>query len=85
MKYGYARCSTNEDKQDTITTEEDAKKHLCAHNNYFKLTSYRKNYTKRTSGPTEGQYAQLEFAYLRELARIDMFRRKHWNVHLKRL
>ena len=57
--------------QFTITTEEDAKKHLCAHNNYFKLTSYRKNYTKRSSGPKEGQYEQLEFAYLRELARID--------------
>ena len=23
--------------QFTITTDEDAKKHLCAHNNYFKL------------------------------------------------
>lgn len=55
----------------TITTEEDAKKHLCAHNNYFKLTSYRKNYTKRTSGENKGQYENLEFAYLRELARID--------------
>lgn len=57
--------------QFTITTEEDAKKHLCAHNNYFKLTSYRKNYTKRTSGEKAGQYEHLEFAYLRELARID--------------
>lgn len=57
--------------QFTITTEEDAKKHLCAHNNYFKLTSYRKNYSKRTSGAKAGQYINLEFAYLRELARID--------------
>lgn len=55
----------------TITTEEEARKHLCAHNNYFKLTSYRKNYTKRTSGPHAGTYVHLEFAYLRELARID--------------
>lgn len=55
----------------TIITENDAKEHLCAHNNYFKLTSYRKNYTKRTSGPLVGKYEQLEFAYLRELARID--------------
>lgn len=55
----------------SITTEADAKKHLCAHNNYFKLTSYRKNYTKRTSGASAGQYVNLEFAYLRELARID--------------
>lgn len=57
--------------QFTITTDEDAKKHLCAHNNYFKLTSYRKNYSKRTSGTKAGQYINLEFAYLRELARID--------------
>lgn len=54
-----------------ITTEEDARAHLCAHNNYFKLTSYRKNYTKRTSGAFNGQYERLEFASLRELARID--------------
>lgn len=55
----------------TIITEEEAKRHLCEHNNYFKLTSYRKNYTKRTSGPNAGQYEHLEFAYLTELARID--------------
>lgn len=57
--------------QFNITTEEDARKHLCAHNNYFKLTSYRKNYTKRTSGGKANQYEHLEFEYLRELARID--------------
>lgn len=55
----------------TITTKEDAKKHLSAHNNYFKLTSYRKNYTKITTGPNAGKYENLEFAHLRELARID--------------
>ena len=57
--------------QFNIITEEEAKSHLCAHNNYFKLTSYRKNYTKYQSGPIAGQYEFLEFAYLRELARID--------------
>lgn len=55
----------------SIITEAEAKKHLCAHNNYFKLTSYRKNYTKYTTGCKAGQYERLEFAYLRELARID--------------
>ena len=55
----------------SITSETDAKNHLCAHNNYFKLTSYRKNYTKYTSGPNAGKYEHLEFEYLRELARID--------------
>lgn len=55
----------------SIISQDDAKRHLSEHNNYFKLTSYRKNYTKYTSGPKTGQYENLEFAYLRELARID--------------
>ena len=55
----------------TIISQDDAKRHLSEHNNYFKLTSYRKNFTKYTSGPKAGQYEQLEFAYLRELARLD--------------
>jgi len=55
----------------SIISEEDAIRHLSEHNNYFKLTSYRKNYTKYSSGPNKGKYENLEFAYLRELARID--------------
>ncbi len=55
----------------SIISQDDARKHLSEHNNYFKLTSYRKNYTKFTSGPKAGQYERLEFAYLRELARLD--------------
>lgn len=55
----------------SIITEADAKQHLNNHNNYFKLTSYRKNYVKTTSGPNTGKYENLEFAYLIELARID--------------
>lgn len=54
-----------------ILSENDAKQHLSEHNNYFKPTSYRKNYTKYTSGPNTGKYEKLEFAYLRELARLD--------------
>ena len=56
----------------TIISEDEAKKHLAQHNNYFKLTSYRKNYTKYTTGAKAGKYEFLEFAYLRELARIDV-------------
>lgn len=55
----------------TIISESEAKQHLDKHNNYFKLTSYRKNYTKKTTGINEGQYENLEFAYLIELARLD--------------
>lgn len=57
--------------QFNIIDQERAKRHLSNHNNYFKLSSYRKNYTKYTSGPKTGQYERLEFAYLRELARLD--------------
>ena len=54
-----------------IINEKDAEDHLNSHNNYFKLTSYRKNYTKYTSGSNKGKYENLEFAYLVELARLD--------------
>jgi len=54
-----------------IINQESAKKHLSDHNNYFKLSSYRKNYSKYTSGTKIGQYERLEFAYLIELARLD--------------
>lgn len=52
--------------------EADAKDYLHKNNNYFKLTSYRKNYTKYTTGAHIGTYEHLDFAYLVELARIDV-------------
>lgn len=55
----------------SIISEADAKQYLDKHNNYFKLTSYRKNYTKITTGPNSGKYENLEFAHLIELARLD--------------
>lgn len=54
-----------------ILNEVEAEEHLNNHNNYFKLTAYRKNYTKYTSGSNKDKYERLEFAYLVELARID--------------
>ena len=56
----------------TEMSEEDAKAYLHKNNNYFKLTSYRKNYTKCMQGSRTGQYEKLDFAYLVELARIDV-------------
>lgn len=56
----------------TIISEDEAKEYLGRNNNYFKLSSYRKNYTKFLSGPRQGQYQNLDFAYLIELARIDV-------------
>ena len=53
-------------------SEQDAKEYLDKNNNYFKLTSYRKNYPKAVGGSNAGQYIHLDFAYLIELARIDV-------------
>ena len=55
-----------------IMSEDAAKDYLAQNNNYFKLTSYRKNYPKITNGIREGQYDKLDFAHLIELARIDV-------------
>ncbi len=57
--------------QFSIITEGEAKQHLDNHNNYFKLSSYRKNYTKITTGTNTGKYENLDFAHLIELARMD--------------
>ena len=56
----------------TIDTEEDAFSYLTQNNNFFKLTAYRKNYSKNSLN----KYVNLEFAYLKDLAIIDMRIRK---------
>ena len=55
-----------------IISDKDAKEYLNKNNNYFKLTSYRKNYSKKTNGVNIGKYEKLDFAFLIELARIDV-------------
>ena len=52
-----------------IAKEEDAKVFLQNNNYYMKLASYRANYDKRKSN---GEYINLDFAYLQELSTIDM-------------
>ena len=49
--------------------KEEAKIFLQNNNYYMKLASYRANYDKRKSN---GEYINLDFAYLRELSTIDM-------------
>lgn len=56
----------------SIDTEEQALSYLNNNNNFFKLTAYRKNYEQNV----DGKYVNLEFAYLRDLAIIDMRIRK---------
>lgn len=64
-------------KQKGITfnhmTENDAKKCLRTLNYYFKLASYRKNFKK----DQDGRYVNLDFAYLTDLAAIDMQLRQY--------
>lgn len=55
-----------------LFSEHDAAEYLRSNNYYFKLSAYRRNYDKREGGPLSGQYIGLDFAYLRDLAIIDM-------------
>ncbi|HNW87041.1 MAG TPA: Abi family protein [Candidatus Limiplasma sp.] len=56
-------------------SKEKALEILKNSNNYFKLTAYRKNYSKHPGGAQQGQYIDLDFAYLLELSRMDMLLR----------
>lgn len=59
----------------SVMNERDAKDYLARNNNYFKLTAYRKNYDKYPDGENKGKYINLEFAYLVDIAVIDMLLR----------
>ncbi len=56
-----------------IIDEQEAKKFLRYNNYYFKLKSYAGNYPVN---PKNHQYVNLEFAYLVELSKLDMYFRK---------
>lgn len=53
-------------------TKEEAREYLLAHNNYFKLRAYRKNFPKHHAGENKGKYIDLDFAMLKDLSVIDM-------------
>ena len=54
-----------------IISEDDAKNILVIKNNFYKITSYRKNYNKYQGGKLAGKYIDLDFAYLKDLSGID--------------
>ena len=54
-----------------IISEDDAKNILMIKNNFYKITSYRKNYNKYQGGKLAGEYIDLDFAYLKDLSGID--------------
>lgn len=64
-----------------IMDEAEARDYLGQHNNYFKLTAYRKNYDKHPAGENKDKYINLEFAYLVDIAVIDM-RLRYRIVHM---
>ena len=59
-----------------LINKEDAQKYLEENNNYFKLVSYRKNFSKYENGENIGKYIDLDFKMLVDLSIIDMRIRK---------
>ena len=57
-------------------TPTEAETYLNDRNNYLRTASYRKNYEKHTTGENVGKYIQLDFAYLVELSKLDMYLRQ---------
>jgi len=54
-----------------IMSEADAKRYLEAYTYYFRIKAYAKNYEKYVSTDKQGQYINLDFAYLVDLSEID--------------
>lgn len=59
-----------------ITDEESAERYLENNTYYFKLKAYAKLYDKYEKTENKGQYVNLEFAYLKDLATLDCYVRK---------
>ena len=54
-----------------IVTEADARRYLETYTYYFRIKAYAKNYEKYISTDKQGQYINLDFAYLLDLSEID--------------
>ncbi len=55
-----------------LVSESEAELYLADVNNYLRVAAYRKNYRKYDRSEKKGKYINLDFAYLLELASIDM-------------
>lgn len=53
-------------------SEDDARRYLEENNNYFRIRSYRKNFSKYSDGENIDKYIDLDFAMLVDLSVIDM-------------
>lgn len=58
-----------------ITSEEEAKRFLTEKSYYFKISAYRENFDYRILQNGDIAYKDLDFAYLKELSKIDMYLR----------
>jgi abortive infection bacteriophage resistance protein len=54
-----------------ICSKEDAAAYLQKKENYFRVAAYRKLFAVKVGGQHDGQYADLDFAYLIDLSHID--------------
>lgn len=68
-------CLKNKNITFNYITEEEAMEYLSNNNNYYNVTSYRHNFPRYTSGEKKGKFLKLDFAYLKDMAIIDMLLR----------
>ena len=54
-----------------LISKKEAKDYLIKNNNYYNITSYKKNFVKYQMGVNKGKYLNLDFAYLKDLGIID--------------
>jgi len=59
-----------------LISENKASRYLDEHTYYFRIKSYAKNYEKYLSTEKQGQYINLDFAYLVDLSEIDSMLRE---------
>lgn len=54
-----------------LCSEDEAKAHLRAKCQFFRVYAYRKLFPKHVGGPRDGQYVNLDFGHLKTLSNLD--------------